>query len=90
MEDAPSLLKNSEVRMSRYLDTSTTTQMDQIMVQHGRSGRSSPDGKKFQFWECFSFIETKDYSCSVYVDDIKLNGKKQHLDPMWKIRMKRR
>ena len=41
MEDAPSLLKNSEVRMSRYLDTSTTTQMDQIMVQHGRSGRSS-------------------------------------------------
>ena len=27
MEDAPSLLKNSEVRMFRYLDTSTTTQM---------------------------------------------------------------
>ena len=27
MEDAPSLLKNSEVRMSRYLDTSTKTQM---------------------------------------------------------------
>ena len=40
MEDAPSLLKNSEVRMSRNLDTSTKTQMDQIMVQHGRSGRS--------------------------------------------------
>ena len=27
MEDAPSLLKHSEVRMSRYLDTSTKTQM---------------------------------------------------------------
>ena len=40
MEDAPSLLKNSKVRMSRYLDTSTTTQMAKIMVQYGRSGRS--------------------------------------------------
>ena len=27
MEDAPTLLKNSEVRMSRYLDTSTKAQM---------------------------------------------------------------
>ena len=33
MEDAPSLLKNSEVRMSRHLDTSTKTQMAKIMVQ---------------------------------------------------------
>ena len=38
VEDAPSL---SEVRMSRYLDTSTTTQMAKIMVQYGRSSRSS-------------------------------------------------
>ena len=38
MEDEPSL---SEVRMSRYLDTSTTTQMAKIMVQYGRSSRSS-------------------------------------------------
>ena len=33
--------KKSEVRMSRYLDASTTTQMDKIVVQHGRSSRSS-------------------------------------------------
>ena len=33
--------KKSEVRMSRYLDASTTTQMDKIMVQYGKSSRSS-------------------------------------------------
>ena len=41
MEDAPSLLKQSNIRMSRYLETSTKTQMAEIMVQHGRSSRSS-------------------------------------------------
>ena len=41
MEHAPSLLKNSKVRLFRYLDTSTETQMAQIMVQHGRPSRSS-------------------------------------------------
>ena len=42
-EDAPSLLKKkkNKVRMSRYLDTSTKTQMAEIMVQHGRPSRSS-------------------------------------------------
>ena len=34
-------VKNFEVRMSRYLDSSTTTQMAWIMVQYGRSSRSS-------------------------------------------------
>ena len=41
MDDAPSVLKNSAVRMSRFLDSSTKTQMAKIMVQHGRSSRSS-------------------------------------------------
>ena len=41
MEDA-STLQNSKVRMSRYLDTFTTTaQMAQIMVQYGRPSCSS-------------------------------------------------
>ena len=34
------VIKNSKVRMSRYLDTSTKAQMVKIIV-HGRSGRSS-------------------------------------------------
>ena len=33
--------KNSKVRMSRNLETSTKTQMAQVMVQHGRPSRSS-------------------------------------------------
>ena len=41
MEDAPKLFKNSQIGMSRHLDSSTTTQMAQIMVQYGRPGRSS-------------------------------------------------
>ena len=41
VEDAPKFHKNSKVRMSRYLDTSTKAQMAKIMVQHGRSSRSS-------------------------------------------------
>ena len=41
MEDAPTLLKNSRVRMSRYWDTSTKAEMAKIMVQYGRPSRSS-------------------------------------------------
>ena len=35
------VIESSKVRMSRYLDTSTKTQMAKIMVQYGRSSRSS-------------------------------------------------
>ena len=42
MEDAPtSFKKQNEVRMSRYLDTSTKAEMVKIMVQYGRSSRFS-------------------------------------------------
>ena len=41
MEDAPKLLKIPKFGMSRHLDSSTTTQMAQIMVQYGRPSRSS-------------------------------------------------
>ena len=44
MEDAPSLFKNSKVRMSRYLDTSTEAQMAKIIVQYGRPSRSFQSG----------------------------------------------
>ena len=41
MEDVHKLFKNSHIGMSRHLDPSTTTQMAKIMVQYGRSSRSS-------------------------------------------------
>ena len=41
MEDAHKPPKNSQIGMSRHLDSSTTTQMADIMVQYGRPSRSS-------------------------------------------------
>ena len=36
-------------------------------------------------WECFFVQCEKGLFISVYVDDIKLVGKKQNIDPMWKV-----
>ena len=41
-------------------------------------------GRKFQIGNVSLYIVKKDYSY-LYVDDIKLAGKKQNLDPMWKL-----
>ena len=41
MEDAHKIIENSQIGMSRHLDSSTTTQVAQIMVQYGRPSRSS-------------------------------------------------
>ena len=41
MEDAHKLFKKSKIGMSRHVDSSTTTQMAQIMVQYGRPSCSS-------------------------------------------------
>ena len=83
--------------------------MAKIMVQYGRSSRSSwaesvrssfsrtVTGKaiweillqhgweKIPNWECLFVHREKGLFLSVYVDDIKLTGKKQILDPMWKL-----
>ena len=41
--------------------------------------------EKVSNWECLFVHREKGLSLSVYVDDIKLAGKKQNLDPMWKL-----
>ena len=40
MEDSQ-IIENSQIGMSRHLDSSTTTQMAKTMLQHGRPSRSS-------------------------------------------------
>ena len=45
-------------------------------------------GKSSKFLECLFAIRQK-ISLSVYVDDVKLAGKKKHIDPMWNVLMKR-
>ena len=41
--------------------------------------------EKIPNWECLIVHREKGLFLSVYVDDIKLAGKKQNLDPMWKL-----
>ena len=44
-------------------------------------------GKKFQIGNAFFLTEKKDF-LYVYVDDIKLAGKRQNINPTWKVLMK--
>ena len=41
--------------------------------------------EKASNWECFFVHREKGLFLSVHVDDIKLAGKKQYIDPMWKV-----
>ena len=52
-------------------------QFEKILLQHG--------WEKVFNWECLFVHREKGLFLSVHVDDIKLAGKKQNLDPMWKL-----
>ena len=56
-------------------------QFDKILLKRG--------WEKMPNWECLFVHREKGLSLSVYVDDIKLAGKKQNLDPMWILLKKR-
>ena len=52
-------------------------QFEKIFFQHG--------WEKIPNWKCLFVHREKGLFLSVYVDDIKLAGKKQNLDPTWKL-----
>ena len=52
-------------------------QFEKILLKHG--------WEKFPNWECIFVHRGKGIFLSVCVDDIKLAGKKQNIDPMWKV-----
>ena len=52
-------------------------QFENILLKHG--------WENIPNWECLFVHREKGLFLSVYVDDIKLAGKKQNLDPMWKL-----
>ena len=52
-------------------------QFQKIFLKHGWEQVSN--------WECLFVHREKGLFLSVYVDDMKLAGKKQNLDPMWKL-----
>ena len=51
-------------------------QFGKILLKHG--------WEKVSNWECLFIHRQKGLFLSLYVDDIKLAGKKQNIDPMWK------
>ena len=51
-------------------------QFEKILLQHG--------WEKVPSWECSCVHREKRLFLSVCMDDIKLAGKKQNIDPMWK------
>ena len=52
-------------------------QFEKVLLKHG--------WEEIPNWECLFVHREKGLFLSVYVDDIKLTGKKQNLDPMWKV-----
>ena len=52
-------------------------QFENILLKHG--------WEKVSNWECLFVHREKGLFLSVYVDDIKLAGKKHNIDPMWKV-----
>ena len=52
-------------------------QFEKILFKYG--------WEKVSNWECLFLHRLKGLFLSVYVDDIKLAGKKQNIDPMWKV-----
>ena len=55
-------------------------QFENVLLEHG--------WEKVPNWECLFVNREKGLFLSVHVDDIKLAGKKQNIDPMWKVLMK--
>ena len=55
-------------------------QFEKVLLKHGC--------EKVSNWECFVVHREKGLFLSVYVDDFKLAGKKQNIDPVWKVLIK--
>ena len=56
-------------------------QFEKVLLQYG--------WEKVSNWECLFVNREKGLFLSVYVDDTELAGKKQNVDPMWKVLKKR-
>ena len=52
-------------------------QFEKVLLKHA--------WEKIPNWECLFVHREKGLFLSVYVDDIKLVGKKHNIDPMWKV-----
>ena len=71
-----SFLFNGICTVILWQDCYGKRQFEKILLKHG--------WEKIPNSECLFVHREKGLFLSVYVDDIKLAGKKQNLDPMWK------
>ena len=74
-------------RPSRSSWTKTVrSSFDRLVMGRGKLRKSycSTVGSRFPIGNAYSYTVKKGLFLSVYVDDIKLAGKKQNIDPMWK------
>ena len=51
--------------------------LEKVLLKHG--------WEKVPNWECLIVHREKGLFLSVYVDDMKLAGKKHNIDPLWKL-----
>ena len=74
-----SSMEDPVVPVERHLygRTIMERQFEKILLQHG--------WEEVPNWECLFGHSEKGLFLSVYVDDIKFTGKKQNIDPMWKV-----
>ena len=82
------VIENSKVRMSRYLDT---VHQNTNGPNHARSSMEDPVfllQRNLYGHPLAGLSEKKGLFLSVYVDGKKLAGKKQNIEPMWKVLMK--
>ena len=75
-----------QTRGSVYHDTHGPNHGPVVLLERNLYGHSFEHGwEKVSNWECLFLHRQKGLFLSVYVDDIKLAGKRQNLDPMWKV-----
>ena len=55
-------------------------QVEKVLLKYG--------WEKVSNWECLIIYHEKGLFLSVYVDDIKLAGRIQNINPMWKVQNK--
>ena len=90
-------MENSQIGMSRHFDSSTTTQMSQIMVQYGRPSCSSWKesvrssfgrtglGKGNKRESCWSTVGRRFSIWEKLIIHSESAGKKLNINPMWKV-----
>ena len=85
----PSITTQMAKIMVQYGRPSRSSSAKSVRSSFGRTvmrnSNCSTVGRRVSNWECLFVHLEKGLFLSVFVDDIKLAGKKRNMDPMWKV-----